>query len=88
MLDAGNPEPVKSKKVKVQTKPPQRFWPFGTNQSSSPLASLASSSVAATSTAGVDATTGQTIVIPQPNKTIVLPPGTSKCHYADLQCTH
>ncbi|WAR04847.1 PKNX2-like protein [Mya arenaria] len=35
MLDAGNPEQSKTKKPKPQTKPPQRFWPFGSNQGSS-----------------------------------------------------
>lgn len=78
MLDAGNPEPVKSKKVKVQSRPPQRFWPFGSGQNSSPLTSIAASSlgVSASSAAGIDVNSGQTIVIPTQNKAIVLPPGT------------
>lgn len=39
MLEAGNPDQSKTKKPKPQTKPPQRFWPFGTTSSASSLTS-------------------------------------------------
>ncbi|XP_052805413.1 homeobox protein PKNOX1-like [Mya arenaria] len=67
MLDAGNPEQSKTKKPKPQTKPPQRFWPFGSNQGSSGAATSTMtpppSTVTSPSLAGAGSSI-QTLVIP------------------------
>lgn len=77
MLDAGNPEPSKAKKTKPQSKPPQRFWPFGTSQNSTPLGTDPLT-VTSPSAANLDVNSGQAVVISPQNKAIVLPTGTCK----------